>query len=104
MTVRVRISQKNTKPAGAELPAAGATSARRRLLAFELLASLVGALLQVVLQLLLLLLEHFRIGGRSVIGLAEIGERQDQADRLAPAVVVLHHQLLALLQFSDQAC
>src|ERR1700680_2442388 len=51
-----------------------------RLLA--LLAGLFGALLQFVLQLLLLFLEHFRVGGRAVIGLAEIGERQDQADRL----------------------
>ncbi len=42
------------------------------LLAFQLLARLFSAALQIVLQLLLLFLEHFRIGRRPVIGLGEI--------------------------------
>src|ERR1700680_1686644 len=63
---------------------------RRPLLALELLAGLFGALLQVVLQLLLLFLEHFRVGGRAVIGLAEIGERKRNADELTLAVDTLH--------------
>ena len=45
--------------------------------------ALLGAPLQLVLQLLLLLLEHLRIGRRAVIGLGEIAERHRQADRLA---------------------
>ena len=47
----------------------------RRLLAFEPLARLLGPLLQLFLQLLLLLLEHLRIGRRAVIGLGEIACR-----------------------------
>ena len=56
-----------------------------RLALLELLARFFGAALQFFLQLLLLLLEHLRIGGRAVIGLGEIVERQRQADRLAVA-------------------
>ena len=51
---------------------------RRRvggLLRFQPLAGLFGSLLQFFLQLLLLLLEHLRVSRRTVIGLAEIGER-----------------------------
>src|SRR5215469_8825992 len=75
---------------------------RRRLLAFEFPARFLGALLQIVLQLLLLLLEHFRIRRRPVIGLAEIVERQHQRDHLAVAVHALHRQALAFLELSDQ--
>src|ERR1700735_1475998 len=58
---------------------------RRRpaLLALQLLAGFVGAPLQLFLQLLLLLLEDFRIGRRTLISLGEIVQRHHQTDRLA---------------------
>jgi len=49
---------------------------RLALLAFQFLACFVSAPLQLFLQFLLLLLKDFRVGRRTVIGLAEIGERQ----------------------------
>jgi hypothetical protein len=52
-------------------PAGAVLSRRRCTLAFELLAQLVGTLLQIFLQLLLLLLEHLGIGGRTFIGFLE---------------------------------
>ncbi len=67
----------------------------------QLLARFFGLLLQFFLQLLLVLLEHLRVRGRTVIGLGEIVERQRQADRLAVAVDRLHGELLALLQAAD---
>src|SRR5262245_58036884 len=69
----------------------------------ELLALLVGALLQLFLQLLLVLLEHLRIGRRAVIGLGELArQRQRQRQRRAIGVDRLHHQVLALLQTGDR--
>src|ERR1700751_5872020 len=53
---------------------------RLALLAFQLLARFVGAALQFILQLLLLLLEDFGVGRRTVIGFGEIGQRQHEAD------------------------
>jgi hypothetical protein len=69
-------------------------------LAFELLAGLVGALLQLVLQLLLLLFEDLRIGGRAFIGLGEQGQRK--ADGSAGQVDRLDSQHLAVLELADQ--
>src|SRR5947209_18466574 len=54
-------------------------------LALELLACLLGPLLQFILQLLLLFLELLWIGGGTVIGLGEIRERIHEDDRLAGA-------------------
>src|SRR5262245_57056486 len=59
---------------------------RRSLLTLELLAGFLGAPLQLVLELLLLLLEYFRIGRRAVVGLGEVNQRNHQADRLIGAV------------------
>src|SRR5204863_5179447 len=75
---------------------------RRAPLAFELLAGLFGALGELALQLVLPLLEHLGIGGRSGIGLGEIAKRHHQAERLAGAVEALHYEALSLLQFVDQ--
>ena len=77
--------------------AAARRRGRPRLLALQLLARLFGPLLQLVLQLLLLLLEHLRIGRRPVIGLGEILQWQLQAHRLAVHVDRLHGEGLALL-------
>src|SRR5215469_3601655 len=71
-------------------------------MALPLAPTFVGAVLQLLLQLLLLLLEHFRIGRRTVIGLAEIGERQDEADRLAGRVDRLNGESLPFLHLGDQ--
>src|SRR5882672_1384054 len=71
-------------------------------LTFKPPARIFGALLKLVLQFLLLRLENLRIRWRTVIGFAEVVERQHQADRLTRAVDALHHQPLSLLQFPDQ--
>src|SRR5207248_10435398 len=77
---------------------------RRRglLLRLELLARLLGTPLQLILQFLLLLLEHLRIRRRAVIGFGKIAERHHEADRLAGTVDTLDHQALALLQLADE--
>src|ERR1700722_15278771 len=75
---------------------------RRRLPTFELLARILGTLLEVVLPLLLLLLEHFGIGRWPVIGFVKTGERQWKVDGLVRTVDGLHDQDLALLQLADQ--
>src|SRR5438477_3694040 len=74
----------------------------RSALAFEFLTRLLGAPLQLVLQPFLLFLEYFWIGRRAVIGLGEIGQRQNEADRLAGTIDALHHEPLPLLQLADQ--
>src|SRR5215471_5907974 len=74
----------------------------RLLLALELLACLLGPLLQFVLQLLLLFLELLGIGGRAVISLGEIPERNHEADGLAGAIDPLNDQALPFLQLADQ--
>src|SRR5262245_15133357 len=74
---------------------------RGLLLALEILERLLGPLLQSLLQLLLLLLEHLRVGRRPVIRLGELGERQRQADRLAGRIDRLHGERLALLELEE---
>src|ERR1700761_8068768 len=64
---------------------------------FQLLAGFVGALLQFLLQLLLVLLELLGIGRRAVIGLGEIAERQRQRHRLVVGRDRLNNKVLALL-------
>ena len=53
------------------LPAIKLLFRGRSTLTFEFLAQLVGALLQIFLQFLLLLLEHLGVGGRTFVGLQE---------------------------------
>src|SRR5262245_37797347 len=74
---------------------------RLLLLTLELLARLLGPLLQFVLQLLLLLLEFLGIGRRAIVGLGEVVERNRQADGLAGAVDALDAQALPFLQLAD---
>src|SRR5207253_11270869 len=69
----------------------------------ELLALLLSPLLQLFLQLLLVFLEHLRIGRRTVIGLGEFtSERQRQRQRRAVGIDRLNNEILALLQAGDQ--
>src|SRR5262245_19712791 len=75
---------------------------RLLLLTLELLARLLGPLLQLVLQLLLLLLEFFGIGRRPIVGLGEVLQRNHEADGLAGAVDALDDQALPSLQLADQ--
>src|SRR5215472_5655504 len=74
----------------------------RLLLALELLARLLGTLLQLLLQLLLLLLELLGIGGRAVIGLGKIRERNHETDGLAGAIDPLNDEPLPFLQLADE--
>src|SRR4030095_11426148 len=68
----------------------------------ERLALLFATLLQLFLQLLLVLLEHLRVGRRAVIGLGELArQRQRQRQRCAIGVGRLHHEVLTLLQSRD---
>src|SRR5262249_13368598 len=73
----------------------------RRLLALEVLERFLGALLQSLLQLLLLFLEYLRIGRRAVIGLGEFGKRQRQADRLTGRIDGLNDERLPLLHLAE---
>src|SRR6185369_5714336 len=71
--------------------------------AFELLARFFSLLLQLFLQLLLVFLEHLRIGRRTVIGLGEFTrERQRQRQRRAVGIDRLNNEILALLHAGDQ--
>src|SRR5215467_15120604 len=49
-----------------------------------------------------LLLEHLRIGRRSLVRLGEVGERKREADLVAGEVDRLDGQHLALLELADQ--
>src|SRR5258708_1034936 len=76
-------------------------------LTFEFFAQLVGALLQIFLQFLLLLLKHLGVGGRTFVGLQEavaggVGERQREGDRGGSKVDRLDLQHLAFLELTDQ--
>ena len=72
-------------------------------LRLELLALLFSPLLQLFLQLLLVFLEHLRIGRRTVIGLGEFArERQRQRQRRAVGIDRLNNEVLALLHAGDQ--
>src|ERR1700741_4287994 len=69
---------------------------------FELLALFFGALLQLLLQLLLVLFELLRIGRRTVIGLGAVGKRQRQRDRLVVGADRLNDEVLTLLHVGEQ--
>ena len=58
----------------------GAGAAPARLPGPRASCALFGTLLQFILQLLLLLLEHLRVGRRTFIGLGELGERHRETD------------------------
>src|SRR5437868_5746019 len=71
--------------------------------ALEFLARFFSLLLQFFLQLLLVFLEHLRIGRRTVIGLGEFTrERQRQRQRRAVGIDRLNNEILALLQAGNQ--
>src|SRR5215470_19357660 len=79
----------------------------RPALAFELLAQFIGALLQILLQLPLLLLEHLGVGGWTFVGLLEavarvVGERQREGDCSGGEIDRLDLQHLALLELTDE--
>src|SRR5262249_49595584 len=75
---------------------------RLALLALPLLSRFIRAGVQFFPQLVLLLLEYFRIGRRTVIGFAEIGKRQHQADRLTGRINRLNDQPLPFLHLGYQ--
>src|SRR6478735_2184964 len=74
---------------------------RLALLALQLLACLFGFLLELFLQLALLLLECLRIGGRTVIRLGKIVQRQRETDRRTLHIDRLHDDVLPLLHLGD---
>ena len=69
----------------------------------KLLPLLFCPLLQLFLQLLLVFLEHLRIGRRTVKGLGEFtGQRQRQRQRRTVGIDRLNNEILALLHVGDQ--
>src|SRR3954462_3853829 len=80
----------------------GVSTWRRRLLALKLLARLLAAFLQLLLQPFVLVRDGLGIARRSIECLGEVGKRQRNAERLASVVQTLHVHRLACLHRADQ--